>query len=257
LLDANSVDNILVSQVYRRNVSPGLVGLYEVVNEHNVPIDVNGDPLLDMAGDFNPDFNVDEYSGLPELVKLTAHNNQNPLTSPNVSYNLINGNFDPSKFTLPPGARNDGTIFEVTIAGGGDGIGGNIAAGDRRPVLFRITPIWENNPPTGGNTYDLAEFTGDNAQAGQVVEYPDGATSLATRLYADTVYTYTGSFAGNKASIPALNSWVRALTSDSPAGTSRVVNSIASPAWVSVAGARLTLSVVVCPVPARQLVASL
>jgi len=194
-LDAVGVDNILVSQVYRRNVSPGVVGLYEVVNENNVPLDKDGDPMFDGpdAG-FNPNFEVDEFSGLPVLVKLNAHNNQNPLTAPKVSYNILNGNAPPG-FTVPSGARTDGTIFEVTMAGGGDGIGTNINGdNDRRPVLFRVTPIWENNPPTGGNTYDLAKFTGTNAQPGQTREYPSGGSVIGMRLYADTVYTYEGTF---------------------------------------------------------------
>lgn len=193
-VDAVSVDNILVSQVYRRNVDPGVVGLYEIVDENNVPLDAQGEPLfVDANADFNPNFEVDEYSGLPKLLYLNAHNNQNPFTSPNVSYNILNGNAPPG-FSMPNGYRTDGVIFDVSIAGGGDGIGANIAPGDRRPVLFRVSPIWENNPPTGGNAYDLAMFTGNNAQPGQTRAYPDGFSSLSTRLYADTIYTFEGTF---------------------------------------------------------------
>ncbi|MAT39243.1 MAG: hypothetical protein CL946_06540 [Ectothiorhodospiraceae bacterium] len=211
-LDAQGVDNILLSQVYKRNVSPYMVGHYEIVDENNVPLDIDGDPLYDAADatTINPDFNLREYTGLPDLVKLHAYNNQNPLTSPNIRYNVLNQNAPPG-FQMPPGFRNDGVIFEVTMAGGGDGIGTSIgsaldlkggadpwpqtatAPNDRRPVLFRITPIWENNPPTGGNTYDLALFSGNNAQPGQTREYPQQGQNLSMRLYADTIYTYTGS----------------------------------------------------------------
>jgi hypothetical protein len=192
-LDANGVDNILVSQVYQRNVSPGTVGQYEIVNENNVPIDKDGDPLYVGPNDtqMNPDFDVNESSGLPSILHLDAYNNQNPTTAPNIRYNLLNGNA-PQGFTLPSGYRNDGVIFEVTIAGGGDGIGTNISGGsDRRPVLFRVTPVWENNPPTGGNTYDLTMFTGKNAQPGQTLTYPSLGT-IGMRLYSDSIYTYQG-----------------------------------------------------------------
>ncbi|MCB2204867.1 T9SS type A sorting domain-containing protein [bacterium] len=182
-LTDQGVDNILISQVYKRNVSPKPVGKYEVVNDDNVPLDKDGDPLYTATGDVNPDFERDPHSGLPVFVKLDAYNNLNPQTSPNDRYNDLNNGG--SQYTVPSGARRDGTIFDITIAGGGDGIGtGGVTQNwdpqgnqydDRRPVLMRVTPVWENDPPMGGNAYVVA---------GQSREYG--------RLYADTIYTYTG-----------------------------------------------------------------
>lgn len=192
--DANSVDNILVSQVYKRNVSPEPVGKYEIVNEHNVPLDKDGDPLfLDAAAtSINPDFDIDEHSRLPMYQKHDAYNNLSTLTAPNSRYNSLNIN------TQIPGARRDaGFLFDVTIAGGGniadpltgESIGWHIVGANvkvnQRPVLLRATPIWENNPPTGGAPYGLTYFTGKNIQPGQTREY-------GNRLYADSVYTYIG-----------------------------------------------------------------
>ncbi len=178
-LTDQGVDNILVSQVYKRNVSPKPVGLYEIVNEDNVPLDKDGDPLFLADGSVNPDFEMDPYSNRPVYQKLNAYNNLNPQTSPNDRYNDINNG------TNIPGARRDGTLFDITIAGGGDGIGTNgfnqnwdaqaEARDDRRPVLMRVTPIWENDPPTGGNPYIVPNQT---RQYG--------------RLFADSVYTFIG-----------------------------------------------------------------
>ncbi|MFZ1729505.1 MAG: T9SS type A sorting domain-containing protein [Bacteroidota bacterium] len=189
-LTDQGVDNILISQVYKRNISPIPVGKYECVNEDNVPLDKDGDALFLPDGSVNPDFERNPYSGLPTYLKLDAYNNLNPQTSPNDRYNDLNNGGN--KYTVPSGARRDGTIFDITIAGGGDGIGtsgvgqnwdGALATkDDRRPVLLRATPIWENDPPTGGNAYLIP---------GQTREYG--------RLYADTVYTYTGTLSALKA----------------------------------------------------------
>ena len=179
-LTDQGVDNILISQVYKRNVSPKPVGKYEIVNEDNVPLDKDGDALFLPDGSFNPDFERDPYSNLVVLQKLDAFNNLNPQTSPNDRYNDLN-NDQGGKVTVPAGARRDGTIFDITIAGGGDGIGtSGVGANrdDRRPVLMRITPIWENDPPTGGNPYIVANQPGQTRQYG--------------RLFADSVYTYQG-----------------------------------------------------------------
>ena len=185
-LSDQGVDNILISQVYKRNVSPLPVGKYEVVNEDNVPLDKDGDALYTPTGDINPDFERDPVSGRPMFVKLDAYNNLNPQTAPNDRYNDLNNGGN--KYQVPPGARRDGTIFDITIAGGGDGIGTSgigqsydpesAPKDDRRPVLMRVTPIWENDPPMGGNAYVVPN------QPGQTREYG--------RLYADTIYTYIG-----------------------------------------------------------------
>jgi hypothetical protein len=185
-LTDQGVDNILISQVYKRNVSPIPVGKYEVVNDDNVPLDKDGDALYDANGDVNPDFDRDPHSGLPSYIKLDAFNNLNPQTSPNDRYNDLNNGGN--RYVVPPGARRDGTIFDITIAGGGDGVGtGGVTQNwdpqddqynDRRPVLMRVTPVWENDPPMGGNAYSVAN------QPGQ--------TRLYGRLYADTVYNYIG-----------------------------------------------------------------
>lgn len=189
-LTDQGVDNILISQVYKRNISPHPVGKYEVVNEDNVPLDKDGDMLYLPDGSVNPDFDRDPYSGLPTYVKLDAYNNLNPQTSPNDRYNALNN--DAGIYTVPSGARRDGTIFDITIAGGGDGIGTSgigqnwdpalATKDDRRPVLLRVTPIWENDPPTGGNALVIA-----------------GQQRTYGRLYADTVYTYIGTLSALKA----------------------------------------------------------
>lgn len=189
-LTDQGVDNILISQVYKRNVSPIPVGKYEVVNEDNVPLDKDGDPLFNPDGTVNEDFERNPYTGLPVYVKLDAYNNLNPQTSPNDRYNDLNNGGN--KYTVPSGARRDGTIFDITIAGGGDGIGTSgvgqnwdpqlAAKDDRRPVLMRVTPVWENDPPTGGNPYIIP---------GQTREYG--------RLYADSIYTYVGTLSSLKA----------------------------------------------------------
>ncbi|PLX24306.1 MAG: hypothetical protein C0600_13250, partial [Ignavibacteria bacterium] len=185
-LTDQGVDNILISQVYKRNVSPKPVGKYEVVNDDNVPLDKDGDPLYLADGTVNDDFEVNPHTGLPVFVKLDAYNNLNPQTAPNDRYNDLNNGGN--KYTVPSGARRDGTIFDITIAGGGDGIGtGGVTQNwdpqldqydDRRPVLMRITPVWENDPPLGGNAMVITD------QPGQTREYG--------RLFADTIYTYTG-----------------------------------------------------------------
>lgn len=181
-LTDQGVDNILLSQVYKRNISPKPVGKYEIVNEDNVPLDKDGDALFLADGSVNPDFERDPYSNLFVYQKLDAYNNLNPQTSPNPRYNDINNG------TNIPGARRDGTLFDVTIAGGGDGIGTSgigqnwdpqgDAKDDRRPVLIRVTPIWENDPPMGGNPYIVANQPGQTRQYG--------------RLYADSIYTFQG-----------------------------------------------------------------
>lgn len=177
--DAWGVDNILVSQVYQRNISQELVGLYEVVNEDNVPLDKKGNAMFLANGTIN--------SAFEGLVKLPAYNNQNPSFDP--FYNLLNNTTLQTRVlgTTVPGARFDGAkfsgaptanyVFDVTIAGGGDGIGANIdwqgGYDSRRPFGFRITPVWENASPTGP-----ALLTIDGRAYG--------------RLYADSVYTYGG-----------------------------------------------------------------
>ncbi len=192
-LDAVGVDNILISQVYKRNLSEASVGKYEIVNEHNVPLDKDGDALyLDANGTLNDNFDRHPHSGMPLLQKLDAYNNQNPLTSPNNHFNRLNDR------TNIPGARNDGVMFDITIAGGGnianpltgESIGWFILTPngsriDQRPVLLRATPVWENNPPTGGAAYGLNNFSGNNNQPGQTRVYEN-------RLYADSIYTYIG-----------------------------------------------------------------
>lgn len=168
--DAWSVDNILVSQAYARNVSQELVGLYEVVNNDNVPLDKKGNAMFLANGSLNPAFEG--------LVKLPAFNNQNPSFNP--FYNLLNNPALQQRVlnTTVPNTRDDGTVFDVTIAGGGDGIGANINVGpdsydSRRYIAFRITPVWENTPPTGP-----ASLTVEGRTYG--------------RLYADSIYTYGG-----------------------------------------------------------------
>ena len=188
-LTDQGVDNILISQVYKRNVSPIPVGKYEVVNEDNVPLDKDGDALFLPDGSVNPDFERNPYTGLPVYVKLDAYNNLNPQTSPNDRYNDLNNGGN--KYTVPSGARRDGTIFDITIAGGGDGVGTSgigqnwdpqlATKDDRRPVLMRVTPVWENDPPMGGNPYIIP---------GQTREYG--------RLYADSIYTYVGTLSSLK-----------------------------------------------------------
>ena len=192
LRDAVGVDNILISQVYKRNVSEQLVGKYEIVNRDNIPLDKDGDPLfLDKdATDLNPDFDIDENSRLPMYQKLDAYNNLNTLTAPNDHYNSLNIR------TNIPGARQDGGfLFDVSLAGGGAIIDlagntlGNWTYGatviQNRKVLLRVTPVWENNPPSGGNPYLPTDFTGVNSQPGQTRTYE-------RRLYVDSIYTYRG-----------------------------------------------------------------
>jgi hypothetical protein len=174
-LDAQGYDDILYSQVYKRDVDPNPVGLYEVVNNDDIPLDKNGNTLFLANGSFNPAFQRHPYSGMPIFQKLNARNNRNPQTSPNPSYNDLNNG------TTVPGARRDGTIFDITSAGGGDGIGTNSWDGtrDRRPVLFHLTPLWENKAPRDGKPYVVAN------QPGQTRVYYN-------RLFSDSVYTFTG-----------------------------------------------------------------
>jgi len=173
-MDAWGVDNILVSQVYARNVSQELVGLYEIVNNDNVPLDKLGNPMFLSTGAVNPAFGG--------VIKLPAFNNQNPSYNP--FYNQLNNpqlqlrNLN----TTVPGARDDGAIFDVHIAGGGDGIGANIdwqgGTDVRRPVIFRATPVWENSPPMGPSNLTVE---------GRVYG----------RLFADSIYTYGGRIDAN------------------------------------------------------------
>jgi len=204
-LDAVSVDNILVSQAYKRDVSNEIVGHYLVTNNDNVPLDKNGNPLFIGPNDsFNSAFERDPYSNMPRLQKQDAYNNISPLTAPNDAFNRLNNG------SQIPGARQDATgyFFDVTIAGGGaivdplnylslgymtvadQNTGANVRV-NQRPVLLRVTPIWENNPPTGGAPYTPAMFTGKNAQPGQTRSYN-------ARLYADSVYTYRAVTGGTK-----------------------------------------------------------
>jgi len=205
-LDAVSVDNIIFSQAYKRDVSNEKIGKYYVVDDNNVPLDRLGNPLfLGPDADFNPAFERDPYSGMPVFQKLDAYNNISPLTAPNDAFNRLNNG------SQIPGARQDATgyFFDVTIAGGGaivdplnylslgymtvadQNTGQNVRV-NQRPVLIRVTPVWENNPPTGGNSYAPAMFTGKNAQPGQTRSYD-------YRLYADSVYTYRGTSSPSKA----------------------------------------------------------
>ncbi len=189
--DVLGIDNILLSQVYRRNVSTEPVGQYFVVNDDNVPIDIDGDAMFDATGALNPDFD--------KPVKLPAFNNLNPGFQP--FYNLLNNSQLMTRTIgrIVPKARNDGTIFDVHVAGSGEyffngaayiSVGSNInvtigQTGNwtlepygcyrdiRRPVKFRVTPVWENIPPTDG-------------------EGPSIDGRVYGRLYADSVYTYTG-----------------------------------------------------------------
>lgn len=213
---AVGVDNIMISQAYKRNVSNSMVGKYLVVNPDNVPVDRDGDPLyLDKdATSINPNFERHPASGLPVFQKLDVYNNLSPLTAPNNAFNVINDNMIVKLGYTIPGVRSDNPtfFFDITMAGGGNiydlnplttaygtlnyqGIGWHIAGGraqNQRPTLLRVTPIWENNPPTGGAAYDLSKFTGVNTQPGQTRVY-------GSRLYADSVYTYTSpSFGGAK-----------------------------------------------------------
>jgi len=204
-IDAVSVDNILISQAYKRNVSNEKVGKYYVVDDNNVPLDAKGNALfLGPDETFNPLFERNPYSGLPVFQKLDVYNNLNPMTAPNNAFNRLNNG------TQIPGARQDATgyFFDLSIAGGGAIVDplnylslgymyvSNLAGTanvrvNQRPVLLRVTPIWENNPPTGGNSYLPANFTGKNAQPGQTRSYD-------YRLYADSVYTYRGTSGATK-----------------------------------------------------------
>ncbi len=207
-LTAVSVDNILISQAYKRNVSEATVGKYLVVNDDNVPLDREGDPLyLDInAQEINPDFERDPYSNLPRFQKLDVYNNISPLTSPSNRYNVLNDDMLVKLGYTIPGARQDvpQTLFDLTIAGGGSiydlnplntgfgtipyqGIGWHVVNNtgvNQRPVLLRATPVWENEPPTGGNPFIVANQPGQTRQYG--------------RLYADSIYTYSPPFGGAK-----------------------------------------------------------
>ncbi|MBL0176214.1 MAG: hypothetical protein IPP94_13260 [Ignavibacteria bacterium] len=222
-LDAVGVDNILMSQAYKRDVSEAPIGKYLVVNNDNVPLDRQGDPLYvdAAAAEINPNFDRDPYSNLPVFQKLDVYNNLSQFTAPTNRFNKLNDDMQVKLGYTIPGARSDATgyFFDHTIAGGGsiyspfalatqygtipyEGIGwhvvtdqnsGQNVTSNQRPVLLRATPIWENNPPTGGNPYGVANFTGKNAQPGQTREYTN-------RLYADSVYSYVNApFGGTKA----------------------------------------------------------
>jgi len=173
-LEAQGVDDILVSQVYKRNVDPNPVGKYEVVNNDNVPLDKTGNPLFLSDGKFNPAFQRHPINGMPVFQKLDARNNINTQTAPNPSYNDLNNG------TTIPGARRDGTMFEISMAGGGNNIGTNSWDGSRdiRPILFHLTPLWENKHPQDGAPYVIA---------GQSKVYYN-------RLFSDSVYTFTGGY---------------------------------------------------------------
>ncbi|MDH7515237.1 MAG: FlgD immunoglobulin-like domain containing protein [Bacteroidota bacterium] len=209
-LDAVGVDNIMISQAYKRNVSEAPVGKYLVVNDGNVPLDRDGDPLYVNPDDqsINPNFERDPDSNLPRFQKLDVYNNLSPMTAPNNRYNVLNDDMQVKLGYTIPGARSDvpQTFFDLTIAGGGtiystfplqtnwgtlpyEGIGWHVVAGrasNQRPVLFRVTPIWENDPPTGGNPYVVMNQPGQNPN------------KKYGRLYADSIYTYTGVFGGMK-----------------------------------------------------------
>jgi len=174
-LDAQGFDDIMVSQVYKKNVDPNSVGKYEVVNPDNVPLDKNGNPLFLANGTFNPAFQRHPINGMPIFQKLDARHNENPQTAPNPSYNDLNNG------TNIPGARRDGTMFDISIAGGGDGIGTNAWDGtrDRRPVMWHLTPLWENKHPQDGPAYIVTD------QPGQTKVYYN-------RLFSDSVYNFTG-----------------------------------------------------------------
>ncbi|MBL0177022.1 MAG: T9SS type A sorting domain-containing protein [Ignavibacteria bacterium] len=220
--EAVSVDHILLNQAYRRNVSDASVGKYLVVNNDNVPLDRAGNPLyLDAeAMQINPAFARDPVSNLPVFQKLDAYNSQEIYATPYSRYNQLNDDMRAKLGYTIPGARIDarGEFFDITIAGGGavvNPLGVNTAYGtlmpeclgwhivtdhssgvqravNMRPVLLRATPVWENTPPTGGNPYGPAMFTGSNAQPGQTLAYEH-------RLYADSVYTYVNAaFGGQK-----------------------------------------------------------
>jgi hypothetical protein len=57
---------------------------------------------------------------------------------------------------------------------------------NQRPVLLRATPVWENNPPTGGNPYIVTNQPGQNPNK----QYG--------RIYADSIYTSVAPFGGMK-----------------------------------------------------------
>jgi hypothetical protein len=174
-LDAQGYDDILLSQVYKKNVDPNSVGKYEVVNMDNIPLDKNGNPLFLPDGSWNKAFQRHPVNGMPIFQKLDARNNENPQTAPNPSYNDLNNG------TNIPGARRDGTMFDISIAGGGDGIGTDSWDGsrDRRAVLYHLTPLWENKAPQDGPAYVVKD------QPGQTKVYYN-------RLFSDSVYTFTG-----------------------------------------------------------------
>jgi hypothetical protein len=201
------LDNIMISQAYKRNISEQPVGKYYVVNDDNVPLDRFGHPLFtdkDATG-FNPDFEVDPASGRFVFAKLDAYNNRNTLTTPSDRFNRLNN------LTQIPGARQDaaGYLFDITIAGGGAIVDPlnylslgyhyvcNQATGqdvrvNQRPILVRVTPLWENYPPkSGGAAIEPSFFAGKNAQPGQTKIYEDV-------LYSDSVYTYSGTASPSK-----------------------------------------------------------
>jgi len=200
-LDAVGLDNILVSQAYKRNLSSQPVGLYYVVDDNNMPLDRAGHPLYTGpdATEVNPDFEKDPVSSRLVFAKQDCYNNLSALTTPNDRFNRLNNG------SQIPGARQDATgfFFDVQIAGGGNianpltgesigwqvvcnqATGANVQV-NQRPVLLRVTPVWENNPAkSGGNPYLPAQFTGKNLERGQTRIYEE-------ILYSDSIYTYIG-----------------------------------------------------------------